>query len=151
MSPLVLLAVLFGVLGLAVGSFLNVLIYRLPRGGSVVSPPSHCPRCDSAILNRHNVPVLGWLVLRGRCHRCSLPISARYPLVEAATGLSYAALTLAVGLSLALPVLLFLAAVVITKSMIALDAHRQRASARRPAVPDVPVAAPAAAVAVPIA
>ncbi|MBE7189359.1 prepilin peptidase [Jatrophihabitans endophyticus] len=124
MSPLILLAVLIGVLGLAVGSFLNVLIYRVPRNESVVSPPSHCPRCDSEILNRHNVPVLGWLVLRGRCHSCALPISARYPLIEAATGVAFAALTFAVGLSLALPVVLFLAAVAITKSMIAYDTRQ---------------------------
>ena len=145
MSPLTLLAILFGVLGLAIGSFLNVVIYRVPRHESLVSPPSHCPRCDSAILNRHNVPVLGWLVLRGRCHRCALPISARYPLVEAATGLAFAGLTVAVGLSLALPVLLFLATVAITRTMIAFDARQLRASARRLA--DTPATAPAAGVA----
>ena len=145
MSPLTLLAILFGVLGLAIGSFLNVVIYRVPRHESLVSPPSHCPRCDSAILNRHNVPVLGWLVLRGRCHRCALPISVRYPLVEAATGLAFAGLTVAVGLSLALPVLLFLATVAITRTMIAFDARQLRAPARRLA--DTPATAPAAGVA----
>ena len=120
--PILIAAV--ALLGLAVGSFLNVVIYRVPRGESVVSPPSHCPQCDALILNRHNVPVLGWLVLRGRCYRCALPISARYPLVEAVTGVTFAALTLAVGLTLALPVVLFLAGVAIAKTMIAFDAHR---------------------------
>jgi leader peptidase (prepilin peptidase) / N-methyltransferase len=83
-------AVLAALLGLAVGSFVNVVAYRVPRGESVVSPPSACPRCREPIRPRHNVPVLGWLVLRGRCHDCSLPISARYPLVEAGTGALFA-------------------------------------------------------------
>jgi leader peptidase (prepilin peptidase)/N-methyltransferase len=77
------------VLGLLVGSFLNVVVHRVPRGESVVSPQSACPRCGNLIRARHNVPVLGWLVLRGRCHDCSLPISARYPLVEAGTGVLF--------------------------------------------------------------
>lgn len=84
-----LVAAFAAVLGLAVGSFLNVVAYRLPRGESVVSPPSACPACGTPIRARHNVPVLGWLVLRGRCHDCSSPISVRYPLVEAATGLLF--------------------------------------------------------------
>ena len=68
-----------------------MVAYRVPRGESVVSPPSHCPACSAPIRNRHNVPVLGWLVLRGRCADCSEPISARYPLVELGTGLAFAA------------------------------------------------------------
>lgn len=80
-----------GLLGLAIGSFLNVVIYRVPRGESVVSPPSHCPSCDNPIRNRHNIPVLGWFLLRGKCADCSEPISARYPLVEAGTGIAFAA------------------------------------------------------------
>ena len=84
-------ALLAGVLGLAVGSFLNVVAYRVPRGESVVSPPSHCPSCDAAIRHRHNVPVIGWLSLRGRCFDREAPISARYPLVEAGTGIAFAA------------------------------------------------------------
>src|SRR3954453_9233125 len=83
-------AVIAGVLGLAIGSFLNVVIYRVPTGLSVVSPPSACPKCGHEIRNRHNVPVLGWLVLRGRCYDCQAPISARYPLVEAGTGVLFA-------------------------------------------------------------
>lgn len=88
--PTVLVAAFAGLLGLAIGSFLNVVAYRVPRGESVVSPPSACPRCGVEIRARHNVPVLGWLVLRGRCYDCAAPISARYPLVEAATGLLFA-------------------------------------------------------------
>jgi leader peptidase (prepilin peptidase) / N-methyltransferase len=75
--------------GAAVGSFLNVVAWRLPRGFSIVTPRSRCPRCASAIRPWHNLPVLGWLLLGGRCRDCRLPISWRYPLVEAATGLLF--------------------------------------------------------------
>jgi len=72
--------------GLLFGSFANVVTWRLPRGESVVRPGSHCPRCGASIAWYDNIPVLSWLVLRGRCRQCSEPISARYPLVEAASG-----------------------------------------------------------------
>lgn len=72
--------------GLLFGSFANVVIWRVPRGESVVRPGSHCPRCDAPIAWYDNIPVVSWLVLRGRCRLCSEPISARYPLVEAASG-----------------------------------------------------------------
>ncbi|MGZ4639665.1 MAG: prepilin peptidase, partial [Actinomycetes bacterium] len=68
--------------GLIVGSFLNVVAWRLPRGESLAHPPSHCPSCDTPIKPYDNVPVLSWLLLRGRCRACGAPISARYPLVE---------------------------------------------------------------------
>ena len=87
--PALVIAVFAGLLGLNVGSFLNVVAHRVPRGESVVRPPSACPRCGAGIRARHNVPVLGWLMLRGRCFDCAEPISARYPLVEAATGLLF--------------------------------------------------------------
>ena len=74
------------VLGTVIGSFLNVVIYRLPEGLSLSSPGSHCPRCDSPIRWYHNVPIVGWLVLRGRCRDCGESISWRYPAVEALTG-----------------------------------------------------------------
>ena len=77
------------VLGLLVGSFLNVCIYRLPRRESIVFPPSHCPACGTRIRPYHNVPVLAWFWLRGRCHDCAAPISWRYPLVEAVNGIAY--------------------------------------------------------------
>ena len=70
------------ILGLAVGSFLNVVIYRVPRGESVVTPRSSCPACGAPIRERDNIPVVSWLVLRGRCRDCRAPISMRYPLVE---------------------------------------------------------------------
>jgi leader peptidase (prepilin peptidase) / N-methyltransferase len=78
-------AALAGAFGLIIGSFLNVVAYRLPRGESVVFPASHCPSCDKPIKPYDNVPVLSWLWLRGRCRSCHQSISARYPLVEAVT------------------------------------------------------------------
>lgn len=83
--------VLAGVLGAVVGSFLNVVAWRLPRGESVVKPRSRCPGCGTEVRARHNVPVLSWLALRGRCASCRAPISVRYPLVEAATAALYVA------------------------------------------------------------
>lgn len=76
--------------GLAIGSFLNVVAHRLPRGESLVTPPSRCPRCETPIRWYDNVPVLGWLLLRGRCRACGEPISWRYPAVELATGVLFA-------------------------------------------------------------
>ncbi len=74
-----------GVLGAIVGSFLNVVVYRLPRHESLVTPASHCPRCGTPVRPYDNIPILSWLLLRGRCRSCNEPISPRYPLVEAMT------------------------------------------------------------------
>jgi leader peptidase (prepilin peptidase)/N-methyltransferase len=76
-------------LGLAVGSFLNVVIYRLPRHESLVRPGSHCPSCEAPIRAYDNIPIVSWLILRGKCRDCRSPISARYLLVEAITGASF--------------------------------------------------------------
>ena len=76
-------------IGLVIGSFLNVCIVRLPRGRSIVNPPSHCPRCREPIRFYDNIPVISFLLLRGRCRKCGLPISWRYPLVELMNGLLY--------------------------------------------------------------
>ncbi|MBM3316043.1 prepilin peptidase, partial [candidate division WOR-3 bacterium] len=81
-----ILAAAAAALGLAFGSFFNVCIYRIPRRLSVVSPPSHCPRCRKPIRPRDNVPVLSWLLLRGRCRDCGQRFSGRYALVELLTG-----------------------------------------------------------------
>ena len=72
-------------LGAAIGSFLNVVIYRLPAGLSLITPPSRCPQCQTQLKPYDNVPILGWLWLRGRCRYCQTAIAVRYPLVEAAT------------------------------------------------------------------
>jgi leader peptidase (prepilin peptidase) / N-methyltransferase len=85
--------------GAAIGSFLNVVIYRIPAGLSVIHPPSRCPKCLNKLGPKENIPVLGWLMLGGRCRHCKTPISVRYPLVEAATGLLFLAVYLTFGLS----------------------------------------------------
>jgi leader peptidase (prepilin peptidase) / N-methyltransferase len=87
MSSTAAYAILAGVMGAVVGSFLNVVVYRLPRGESLVSPPSRCPACAALIKPYDNVPVFGWIWLRGRCRSCHASISPRYPLVEAVTSL----------------------------------------------------------------
>jgi leader peptidase (prepilin peptidase)/N-methyltransferase len=112
------------VLGLAIGSFLNVVIYRVPRDESLLTPASHCPTCRTSIKALHNIPLLSWLLLRGRCAYCRAPISARYPLVEGATALLFLAMTARFGLSPELPAYLFLAAITVTLAMIDLDVHR---------------------------
>src|SRR3954454_14650649 len=92
--------VLIGLLGAAIGSFLNVVVYRLPRGESLVSPGSRCPSCEAPIAGYDNVPVVSWFVLRGRCRRCGAKISARYPLIELGTALAFVATALARGVDI---------------------------------------------------
>lgn len=75
--------------GACVGSLINVIVYRVPLGLSIVTPPSRCPKCNTRLTWRENIPVLGWLLLRGKCRFCKAPISAEYPLVEAAVGLLF--------------------------------------------------------------
>jgi leader peptidase (prepilin peptidase)/N-methyltransferase len=77
--------------GLLIGSFLNVVAHRVPKRTSLAAPASHCPSCEVPIKPYDNIPVLSWLILRGRCRNCAEPISARYPLVEAATAVLFAA------------------------------------------------------------
>jgi len=85
-----ILAVIAGLFGAMLGSFLNVCVYRLPRNESVVRPRSRCPKCGTMVAWYDNVPVVSWLVLRGRCRRCAEPISIQYPLVELAVALIWA-------------------------------------------------------------
>jgi leader peptidase (prepilin peptidase)/N-methyltransferase len=84
-----MITVVIFIIGLIVGSFLNVCIVRLPRGGSIVTPPSHCPSCQSRVRFYDNIPVISFLVLRGRCRSCGEPISWQYPLVELMNALVY--------------------------------------------------------------
>lgn len=91
-APVVILA---GLAGLVIGSFLNVVAYRLPRKESVASPGSRCPSCGEPVRPYDNVPVLSWLLLRGRCRHCGAPISWHYPAVELTTGVLYAAVVAA--------------------------------------------------------
>ena len=96
-----LLAATAFLLGAIVGSFLNVVIHRYPRGESIVMPPSHCTSCNTEIRPYDNIPILAWLWLRGRCRSCREPIAARYPLVELANALFYLAIFQRTGISVA--------------------------------------------------
>jgi leader peptidase (prepilin peptidase)/N-methyltransferase len=108
-------------LGLVVGSFANVCIHRLPLGQSIGYPPSRCPSCGAAIRPWDNVPVVSYLVLRGRCRSCHARISARYPLVEAANALAYWAVAVAYGPTLAAAVAMALVTALLVLSLIDLD------------------------------
>ncbi|MGZ8801207.1 MAG: prepilin peptidase [Mycobacterium sp.] len=112
-----------GVLGALVGSFLNVVIHRLPLRESIVRPRSHCPGCGRQLAAYENVPVLSWLALRGRCRSCGIPISARYPLVEALTAVAFAVTAAVLGLDSDLAWALPFAAMLICVGAIDLD-HR---------------------------
>jgi leader peptidase (prepilin peptidase)/N-methyltransferase len=133
------LVVLVGVFGLLIGSFLNVVVYRVPAGFSIVSPPSACPRCGTEIKAYDNIPVVSWLALRGRCRTCAEPISARYPLVELGTGAFFALVAwrfwpldenaatdagALVSRILLLVALLYLAAISVSLGLIDLDTHK---------------------------
>lgn len=127
-----------GVFGAAIGSFLNVVIHRVPLGVSVVRPPSACPACSAPVRPYDNIPVVSWLILRGRCRDCSAPFSVRYPLVELFTALSFAGIaawqlnalmatttpTDALAVLLVTIALLSFAAISIALAAIDLDTHR---------------------------
>jgi leader peptidase (prepilin peptidase)/N-methyltransferase len=86
-----------GLFGAVIGSFLNVVAYRVPLGESLVSPGSHCPGCGAPVRPYDNIPVISWLLLRGRCRNCGMRIAPRYPLVELATAIAFAAVVAARG------------------------------------------------------
>ena len=112
--PAYIIAAAVGVIGAIIGSFLNVVIHRVPREESIAFPASHCPSCDTAIRPYDNIPVISWAVLRGRCRACRVPISARYPAVELLTGVLFAlTYVLHSGFTLSLPFdLAFVAAII---------------------------------------
>src|SRR6185503_18556905 len=99
MSARLLLDLYAALVGLIVGSYLNVVIHRLPREESTVLPRSRCPRCGAPVRARDNLPLISFLLLRGRCRECKAPISWRYPLVEAATGALFVACLESFGLT----------------------------------------------------
>lgn len=109
------------VLGLCVGSFLNVVIHRVPKRQSVVRPRSHCPSCEAPVAELDNIPVLSWLLLRGRCRCCAAPIPLRYPLVELGTAALFAVAALRIGLDWALPAYLLFVAVLLVVAVIDLE------------------------------
>jgi leader peptidase (prepilin peptidase) / N-methyltransferase len=104
--------------GLIIGSFLNVVIYRVPRNESIASPRSRCPACGATIKGYDNVPVLSWLVLKGKCRHCRSPISSRYLFVEVATGALFAGLAARLGYNWDLPAFLVLFASLVTLACI---------------------------------
>ena len=120
----VILASGCGLLGALVGSFLNVVIWRVPRGESVVHPASTCPTCGHRIRRSDLVPVLSWFLLGGRCRACRTPITARYPLVELLTAAVLATVSLRLGLVPELPAFLYLGAISVALTLIDLDVKR---------------------------
>ncbi|MDE0573046.1 prepilin peptidase [Demequina sp. B12] len=129
---MVLLGLVVGLLGLALGSFANVVIARAPQNESVVRPRSACPRCGAAIRSRHNIPIVGWLALRGRCFDCSEPISVRYPVIEGLTGLVFVGLFLWLGVSPELGLALIVAFFTVVLSAIDFDTQRLPDNVVRP-------------------
>ena len=121
-------------LGLIVGSFANVCIHRLPREQSVVSPPSSCPACGARIRPWDNLPVLSYLILRGRCRSCRARISPRYPMVEAANGLAYWGLAVRGGPRPQTLVEMVLVTALLILSLIDLDHHLLPNSITRPGI-----------------
>jgi leader peptidase (prepilin peptidase) / N-methyltransferase len=115
------LAWICGLFGLVFGSFLNVVVYRVPQKISIVSPPSACPHCHHEIRRSDNVPVVSWIWLRGRCRDCAGPISIRYPLVEAATGALFAGAAVRLGEVWVLPAYCALLAGILALALIDLD------------------------------
>lgn len=135
---LIVVPAVIGVVGAAIGSFLNVVIHRVPLGHSVVHPPSACPTCAAPVRPYDNIPIISWFVLRGRCRDCGAPFSGRYALVELITALAFAGLTAlqlpvvlaapsaatAIAATLVLVALLYVAAISIALAAIDLDTHR---------------------------
>jgi leader peptidase (prepilin peptidase) / N-methyltransferase len=113
--------VVTSVLGLVIGSFLNVVVYRTPRGLSVVQPPSFCPACGTPIRPSDNVPVISWLALGAKCRHCGEPISMRYPAVELATGVLFGLVAWALGAHWAVPGMCALVATILALAAVELD------------------------------
>ncbi|MGC4174064.1 prepilin peptidase [Demequina sp.] len=116
--------VFVGLVGLIVGSFLNVVAWRVPNGQSIVSPPSACPQCGHEIRKRDNIPVLSWLILRGKCRDCGAHISAKYPVVELITGVLFVLVWWKFGLGIEFVAYAYLAAIAVALTVIDLEHHR---------------------------
>jgi leader peptidase (prepilin peptidase)/N-methyltransferase len=120
--------IIAGIAGALIGSFLNVVVYRLPRGQSIISPASACPLCHQQIRSFDNVPILSWLYLHGKCRNCRAGISLRYPLVEIATATLFILILwrfppTSIGTTLDLLALLYLASISVALGLIDLDTH----------------------------
>ncbi len=121
MYDMLFLAISFFVLGAIIGSFLNVCIYRLPRNESVIRPGSKCPACGAAIRFYDNIPLLSYLILRGKCRKCGQSISMRYAAVELLTALLFSAQFMLLGLSPELAVALIFTSILIVISFVDLE------------------------------
>jgi len=121
--PITFVVTAASVFGLAIGSFLNVVIYRLPRGESLSMPGSHCPGCQAPVALWDNIPVLSFLILRGHCRVCHVSISPRYPAIELLTGATFGAIAWQYGPIAMMPVFCVFGAALIAASMIDID-HR---------------------------
>ena len=106
------------IIGISIGSFLNVCIYRIPKGESIIYPPSHCPSCDNKIESKYLIPVISYILIKGRCAYCKSKISIRYPLVELFTGIIYLSLYLKYGFTLEFYKYCFLITILIVASLI---------------------------------
>jgi leader peptidase (prepilin peptidase)/N-methyltransferase len=122
-TPDTSILVLATIMGLAIGSFLNVVIYRLPLGQSLLTPPSTCPACRTRLRAIDNVPVLSWLMLGGKCHHCKAAISPQYPLVEFVTGVLFLLITWVTPMGPLLVARLILVVILIT--LFGIDLHHQ--------------------------
>ncbi|MGV8969711.1 MAG: prepilin peptidase [Microbacteriaceae bacterium] len=126
--PAILIVVLAGLFGLIIGSFLNVVVWRVPRGESIVRPPSACPHCAQPINPYDNIPVVSWVVLLGKCRSCRGSISIRYPLVELVTGLIYSGVVVGGFLGVypieLTPALFYFVAITVALTLIDIDTHR---------------------------
>lgn len=150
-----------GVFGAAIGSFLNVVIHRVPLGVSIVRPPSACAMCSAPVRPYDNIPIVSWIVLRGRCRDCAAPFSIRYPLIELATALAFAAIAAvqlpillattttpdAVAVLLVTAALFYFASISIALTAIDLDTHRLPDAIVLPAYPVLAALLAAAAIA----
>ena len=133
MTPYLILSLFALISGMVVGSFLNVCICRMPKDESVVSPPSHCPKCDYRIRWYDNIPLFSYLLLRGKCRGCGTHISLQYPLVELLNGLLTLALFLRFGPTLAFLVLFLFCSALVVITFIDLDIRSSRTRSPCPA------------------
>ncbi len=117
-----------GLFGLAIGSFLTVVGYRIPRRESIVRPGSHCPSCNRALAWYDNIPVASWILLRRRCRSCSAAISVRYPALEMATAFVFVGLAAAIGPRPRLLVALVVASLVLAAGAVALGGRSRQSS-----------------------
>jgi len=123
-STTLLVTISAALFGLIAGSFVNVVAHRVPQDRSVVRPGSACPHCDHPIRPRDNIPVVSWVLLRGKCRDCAAPISARYPIVEALTAVLFASVPLSLGLAWVIPAYLWYLGVTMALNLTDLDHKR---------------------------